>query len=341
MRRRRPPNDDRRESRPLAPPLDGTRIGRRLLVRHAVHRAVRMPMQALRTAAILRTMVLITRRLMARNVVLVLAVELLILRRRLRRKLVRLVRVHGAGDAVRAGVAVVATSSPAARRGWRAREARGGRGAGVAGRGSHGRGGGEQRMGVGLDAVGADARAVVPGQAEPAVRDLGHAAVLAGLALGLQLGDEEANVLRGGGARGVFARLPLLAIPLALLALQLVEAAGVVAVAGFADGLAPLVALGLLLAAGLADGEEGLHFGLALVFELGFRFRELDDRVDAAALAFARDDLLGWAGFGVVGWQGDDGADGEAVINVCVVGSCRGGVGGGGRGGGVGSAGGV
>ena len=158
-------------------------------------------------------------------------------------------------------------------------------------------------------------------KAQMPVRDLRHAAVLARLSLGLQLRDQKPNVLRSGRACSIRSRGALLAITLPLLALQLFEAAVVVSFSSFADGGAALVPLGLLLAPGLADGEEGLHFGLALLFQLAFRFRELDDGVDAAALAFTRDDLFRWAGFWVVRGEGDDATDGVAVVDVGGVGA--------------------
>ena len=135
-----------------------------------------------------------------------------------------------------------------------------------------------------------------------AVGDLGNAAVFSSFALGLEFCDEEADVLHGGGARGVLPRFPLFAIAQSLFALQLLEPSPIVPFSSFSDGGAPFVALGLLLASGLADGEERLHFCLALFFELGFSFWELDDGVNAASLAFSRNDLLGRTGFWVVGW---------------------------------------
>jgi hypothetical protein len=94
--------------------------------------------------------------------------------------------------------------------------------------------------------------------------------------------------------------------------------------AGFAPCLAARFSLLRLSSSRKSDLVEGLHFSFSASFFFFWRFGELDDGVDAAAFAFAREDALVFSRGGRIGGEGHDAADrGMPVDARAVVAGCR------------------
>ena len=168
----------------------------------------------------------------------------------------------------------------------------------------HAGGRGEQRVAIGgrLGGVGPQTGAVVTRDARPGVADAGDAPVAAPR---LVLDD---HGRRAGRVVGVGLEPALAA--------EAVHFVQVAPGAGFAAEPAAVFPRAIFAAPLEPDLVERFHLVLAPGFLFVHGLRELDDRVDAAALAFAPEDLLVRPHARGVGGEGHDAADGGVAADV-------------------------
>ena len=173
---------------------------------------------------------------------------------------------------------------------------------------------------VGFDAVGPEAGAIMPCEAQIGVGNAADAAIAAA-GTGIVFGDQGAGSARssggeaggaaggasGAGGAGSSAQLALQA--------ELLKASPVACFSGGLPLLASLFTFLILPSSSLTDLVQRFHVLLPPGFLFLGGFGKFYNGVDSSALAFARDEPFRWVQGRVVGGKGDDAADGGVSVN--------------------------